>query len=189
MTFAAKIIHDGLLNENEGESIIVENYVIECKLMSSVHHPNIVQFLGLCMLPELKLPALVMELMHTNLHDFLVSEENINIPLTVKRSILRDVADGLHYLHSMTPEAIVHRDLSAKNVLLTSSLEAKISDFGNSRFLPSNYDWSQLTKAPGAAIYMPPEAEGSYDGTKLDIFSFGVLTLFTLTQVSYSVIV
>ena len=41
-----------------------------------------------------------------------------------------------------------------------------------------------MTKAPGASIYMPPEAledESKYD-TSIDIFSMGVVALFTLSQ-------
>ena len=181
MIFAAKIIHECLI-ENDPESIVVKNFVRECKLVSSIRHPNIVQFLGLGKLPsESKLPVLVMELMNTDLHLFLFDVPNI--PLIIKRSILRDVAAGLHYLHSLSPDPIAHRDLSARNVLLTSSLTAKISDLGNSQFLPPNLS-ETLTKVPGAHVYMPPEAfTKGYNGIKLDVFSFGHLALFTLTQV------
>jgi serine/threonine protein kinase len=54
--------------------------------------------------------------------------------LTLKRSMLEDVARGLLYLHKHTPQ-IVHRDLTAKNVLLTSCFVARITDFGNSRII------------------------------------------------------
>ena len=183
MTFAAKIIHKNLIENDEPESDIMKNFERECKLVSSIHHPNIIQFVGLGKLPsESKFPVLVMELMNDDLHKFLTNV--VNIPLIIKRSILRDVAAGLHYLHSLSPEPIAHRDLSARNVLLTSSLTAKISDLGNSRFLPPTERLS-LTKLPGAYVYMPPEAlTDEYDGFKVDIFSFGHLAVFTLTQVA-----
>ena len=56
------------------------------------------------------------------------------IPLVLKRSVLEDVAKGLLFLHSHEPQ-IIHRDLSAKNVLLTTSFTAKITDLGNSRIV------------------------------------------------------
>jgi len=42
-----------------------------------------------------------------------------------------------------------------------------------------------LARIPGTVVYMPPEAfdKGSRYGPRLDIFSFGHLALFTLTQV------
>ena len=109
-----------------------------------------------------------------------------NVPLVLKRALLEDVARGLLYLHKHNPQ-IVHRDLTAKNVLLTSSLVAKITDFGNSRIV--NLQPGQLARtlsqAPGTLVYMPPEAltTTSRYGPSLDIFSFGHLALFILTQV------
>ena len=100
-------------------------------------------------------------------------------------SILNDTASGLDYLHSQTP-AIIHRDLTAKNVLLDSQLRAKIADFGNSRIMDLYPEATPetLTSLPGTLEYMPPEAQGgsvAYDSS-LDVFSFGHLSLFTVTQ-------
>ena len=111
-----------------------------------------------------------------------------NIPLPVKLSILTDTCSGLVYLHGMK-SPIVHRDLTARNVLLTSSLSAKITDLGNSRIL--NFRPGQLAKTlsqnPGTTVYMPPEAinESHRYGPSLDVFSFGHLSLYTITQVSW----
>ena len=110
---------------------------------------------------------------------------NCNLLLKRKVSILLDTASGLEYLHSRTP-AIIHRDLTAKNVLLDSELRAKITDFGNSRIMDLDPESSPetLTSLPGTLEYMPPEAQGgnaSYDPS-LDVFSFGHLSLFTITQ-------
>ncbi|CAI8054066.1 Serine/threonine-protein kinase BRI1-like 1 [Geodia barretti] len=60
---------------------------------------------------------------------------------------------------------------------------AKIADLGMARIVPS-LRASTMTKAPGASIYMPPEAledESRYDVT-IDIFSLGVLAIFALSQ-------
>ena len=73
-----------------------------------------------------------MERLDGSLDDIL--ETVPNIPLVLKRSMLEDVSGGLFYLHKHTPQ-IIHRDLMAKNVLLTSSLVAKITDFGNARIV------------------------------------------------------
>ena len=45
-------------------------------------------------------------------------------PLSTKLLILQDVARAVVYLHSQNPP-IVHRDLTANNVLLTSNMRAK----------------------------------------------------------------
>ena len=182
---AGKRIHQALLEEGNAhvQSLVVK-YVEECQLLSNLRHPHIVQFIGLCFLPDSSLPLLIMELLLTNLDDLV--ENTPDIPLSLKISMLADVAKGLTYLHNRTPP-IIHRDLSAKNVLLNSAMVAKISDLGNSRIVtvePLQLAKS-LTRVPGTIVYMPPEA---FEGTcpysqKLDVFSFGHLALFTLIQV------
>ena len=149
--------------------------------MSKLRHPNIVQFLGLCTdSTESPFPGLVMERLRCSLDDVLTKyppTEQV-IPLGVKCSVLQDVARGLLFLHSHSPP-IVHRDLSARNVLLNSAMEAKLADFGVARII----DASSMTSNPGTALYMPPEAmESKSYSTSLDVFSFGHLMLFTLTQ-------
>ena len=152
--------------------------------MAEMRHPHVVLFLGLCFLEGSTLPVLVMERMDSSLDDLL--ESTPGLPLALKQSLLVDVVRGLLYLHTHNPP-VVHRDLSARNVLLTSSLVAKVSDLGNARIV--NLQPGQLartlTRLPGTMAYMPPEAfdEHSQYGPCLDIFSFGHLALFTLTQV------
>ncbi|CAI8036607.1 Putative serine/threonine-protein kinase/receptor R826 [Geodia barretti] len=81
---AAKKIHDIYLNPakvSEREiSEATAQFVRECKIMSTLRHPNIVQFLGLRFLPGSRLPALVMERLLTSLHDLLDPETDIPLP-------------------------------------------------------------------------------------------------------------
>ena len=157
----------------------------EIEIMVALSHPNIVNCKGVYFQPDALLPVLVMERLMTSLHDYLLSPKNSNLPVERKVSFLLDTARGLDYLHSHTP-AIIHRDLTAKNVLLDSQLKAKISDFGNSRImeLESGFSPGSMTTVPGTLNYMPPEAlekEQKY-GPSLDIFSFGHMSLFTIVQ-------
>ena len=165
--------------------------------MSTLRHPNIVQFLGVCFFPDSRLPALVMERLLTSLHDLLDPEPQpppgAPTPLSfftmsLKCSVLHDVASGLAYLHER-PSPIIHRDLSARNVLLNTAMVAKIADLGVARIVPRTVRAAAtMTKAPGAGIYMPPEAtaasssnteKSKYD-TSIDIFSLGVVAIFTI---------
>ena len=152
-------------------------------MMAGIRHPHVVQFLGLCYLEGSPLPVLVMERLDRDLDKLL--EASPGLPLTLKQSLLADVARGLLYLHTRNPP-IVHRDLSARNVLLTSSLVAKIGDLGNARIINMRPgQLATLSQVPGTLSYMPPEAfdDPPQYGPRLDIFSFGHLALFTLTQV------
>ena len=149
----------------------------EVVLHSQQRHPNIVQLMGVYYPPRSRLPMLIMEYLPFSLTQCLEKEE---LPLQMKYSILLDIAKGVCYLHGKRPP-IVHRDLTANNVLLTSSYTAKISDLGVSR-LADTFKKQQLTVAPGNAMVMPPEAlvdDPVYDH-KLDVFSYGCLILHVL---------
>ena len=181
---AGKKIHEILVDPfNQGADTIRAQFVAECMIMSRLRHPHIVQFLGICFLEGTTLPVLVMEYCPQSLDALL--EHRLNIPITMKVAFLNDVAKGLAYLHSHEPP-IIHRDLTARNVLLNSAMVAKITDFGVARVLNVHGNQAaSLTRTPGAVVYMPPEADqstASYN-TKLDIFSYGVVMLFTITQV------
>ena len=164
---------------------ITEKLCGEMILMMQIHHRNIVESKGVCFLAEHPLPVLLMERLMCSLHAYILDPAQVNLQLTCKLSFLRDVAKGLSYLHSHVP-VIIHRDLTAKNVLLDSKLTAKICDFGNSRVMDLDPDVTPetFTSIPGTLDYMPPEAHGvhtEYDPS-LDVFSFGHLALLTVTQ-------
>ena len=178
-------MHEALIDaDNDGAENIAVKYVQECQIMANLRHPNVALFLGVCFLENCLLPVLLMEKLDDCLDNLL--ETVPNIPLALKRLMLEDVARGLLYLHSHNPQ-IIHRDLTAKNVLLTSHLVSKLTDFGNSRIV--NLQPGQLARTlsrlPGTLVYMPPEAfeASSRYGPSLDIFSFGHLSLFVGLQV------
>ena len=123
---------------------------------------------------------LIMEYLPLSLTQCL--ETHQNLPLQIKYSILLDVAKGLNYLHCKR-FPIVHCDLTANNILLTSNFIAKISDLGVSRMIDT-FKKQQLTKVPGNFLVMPPEAfedNPIYDH-KLDVFSYGCLILHVFTH-------
>ncbi|CAI7989163.1 LRR receptor kinase SERK2 [Geodia barretti] len=200
---AAKKIHDIFLDRSEIPAAEIRRataqFVRECQLISTLDHQNIVKFLGVAFFPGSRLPALVMERLLTSLHDLLDPETDPPpppntpkpfFPLSLKCSILHNVACGLAYLHERTPP-VIHRDLSARNVLLNSGMVAKIVDLGVARIVPRMRTAATMTKGPGASVYMPPEAsapaksnaqKSKYDAS-IDVFSLGVVAIFTIGEV------
>ena len=173
---AGKKIHELLLRQGD-TSYQVRRFEEECRLLSQVRHPNIVQFLGVCFQQRVRAPILVMEFLPTNLTSCI--EQYGILPKEISYSILHDVALGLCYLHSQTP-AIIHRDLSSNDVLLTSNITAKISDLGVARILNlTPLQVSRMTQTPGTPAYMPPKvmvANPKYD-TSVDEFSYGIMMI------------
>ena len=173
---AGKKIHELLLRQG-GASYTVRRFEEECRLLSQVRHPTVVQFLGVHFQQGVPTPILIMEFLPTNLTSC-IDRYGI-LPKEISYSILHDVALGLCYLHRQTPP-IIHRDLSSNNVLLTSNMTAKISDLGVARILNlTPLQVSRMTETPGTPAYMPPEvmvANPKYD-TSIDEFSYGILMI------------
>ena len=171
---AGKKIHEVLLEQGD-DSYTLRRFKEECHLLSRVHHPNIVQFLGVHFQQGIRVPILVMEFLPYTLTSCI--EQYGIFPNEISYSILHDVALGLCYLHSQTPP-IIHRDLSSNNVLLTPNMTAKISDLGVARILNLAHLMTQ-TPGPGTPVYMPPEVMtgNSKYGTSVDEFSYGILMI------------
>ena len=174
---AGKKLHKNLYDQGMAMGPeILERFGVECELLSQLRHPRILQFLGLYLEDGSDVPILVLEYMPCALSDCIEQYGKLHKELSF--SILHDVSLGLHYLHTHSP-IIIHRDLTANNVLLTPGLTAKIADLGMAKILnitPAQMT-GRMTVCPGTISYMPPEAltsDPQYD-TKLDIFSFGVL--------------
>jgi len=189
---AAKMIHPILVEHQVRAG--QRNYVIdafrrEYSYCSTLEHVNVVDFLGIYYPTKSKIPVMVMELMDESLASFISRKPSVET--FTKISILLDISRGLHYLHSQQPP-VLHRDLSPNNVLLKkltkdgACLVAKIADLGVAKVIDvdSKETSKRLSRVPGTADFMPPEAykdSPSY-GLPLDIFSFGGIMLFVATH-------
>ena len=166
-TVAAKSMHHVLQESPHW----LKQFQNEMRIMSKICHPNIVKFIG-----EYE-NHIIMEYMDGGslyrLVDSLQAHER-TVSYKQKVSILGDIICALNYLHELH---IVHRDISSPNILLTSGLVAKLSDFGMSR----SFNSTRLrpgTVAPGCPLYMPPEALVSGEFTeKGDIFSYAIIAI------------
>ena len=155
----------------------------ECDFLSTIRHPNIVQYLCLYRNPDTGLPALLMELMDDSLTHFLESSTQ-PIPYHIQVNICHDITLALSFLHS---NSIVHRDLSSNNVLLIgNAVRAKVTDFGMASLGDQNPRATHhtFTMCPGTDVFMPLEAvqDKPVYTEKIDCFSFGVITLQILTR-------
>jgi len=86
--------------------------------------------------------------------------------------MVHDIVKGMLYLHSSKPNAILHRDLTTTNLLVSETLAVKVADFGLSR--PASPD-EQLTAAVGCVTWMAPELfRGEDYDEKVDVYSFAL---------------
>ena len=108
-------------------------------------------------------------------------------------SILHDIADGMAFLHSLTPE-MMHNDLKSDNVLIFDSLQNSFSPA--STFWPryATSDWLPAPECPTRGLSMGPKSRehaflpcarrddrDTYDEVKLRVYSFAITLLEVIT--------
>ena len=144
----------------------------ESIIASQLKHPNIIEFIGIC----IENHFLLFELMEgPQLLMYLRS--NTDLTLLDMLDMGHQVAQGCAYLEKMQ---FVHGDLAARNCLLSSADPkyrlVKIGDFGLSKDLYGKMYYSTQTDTSMAIRWMAPEAlTESIVSTKTDVWSFAVL--------------
>ncbi|XP_022774036.1 MDIS1-interacting receptor like kinase 2-like [Durio zibethinus] len=148
----------------------------EAKILSEIRHRSIVKLHGYCL--HRRCMFLIYEYMERGGLLCILSNDDEAVELNwVKRvEIIKSVAHALSYLHHDCFPPIVHRDISSNNIILNSSLEAFVADFGTARML--HLDSSNLTVLAGTIGYLAPELAYTIVATeKCDVYSFGILAL------------
>uniref|UniRef100_A0A0D9VWD1 Protein kinase domain-containing protein n=1 Tax=Leersia perrieri TaxID=77586 RepID=A0A0D9VWD1_9ORYZ len=157
----------------------------ELLLVVKLRHNNLAKLLGVCLDGQEKLlvyeylPNRSLDIFLFKRHEDLMSEL---LDWHTRYRIIYGVARGLLYLHEDTQARIIHRDLKASNILLDGDMTPKISDFGLARLFDSEKTTTITSQVVGTLGYMAPEyAVLGQISVKLDVYSFGVLTLEIIT--------
>jgi len=144
----------------------------------ATRHPNIVQFMGVWYRDgnNRSFPAIVTERMRHNLRSLMESHDDaLKIDFYHKMLILRDVSNGLRYLHSQNP-AIVHYGLTPSNIILLGCshccMTAKITNVGVAKAI-------KIPHHTFDSGFLPPEAANDDIQPSFDIFAFGMVLWYT----------
>ncbi|KAK2377406.1 lysM domain receptor kinase [Trifolium repens] len=164
-----------------------KEFYAELKILSRVHHLNLVGLIGYCVDGCL---FLVYEYIDNgNLSQNLRDLEREPLPWSTRMQIALDSARGLEYIHEHTARVYIHRDIKSENILLDKNFRAKVADFGLSKLAEVENSTSSAIVAEGTFGYMPPEyAHGVIAlSPKIDVYAFGVV-LYELISANPAVI-
>ena len=114
----------------------IKSFDVECKVLASVRHRNLVKVISLCSIPELR--ALVLQYMLNGSLEKWLYSFNYCLNLFQRVSIMLDVALALEYLHHGQSELVVHYDLKPSNVLLDDEMVTHVGDFGIAKIFAEN---------------------------------------------------
>ncbi|XP_052466060.1 activated CDC42 kinase 1 isoform X4 [Carassius gibelio] len=130
LSVAVKCLKTDVLNQPDA----LDDFICEVNAMHSLDHQNLIRLYGVVlthpmkMVTELAPFGSMLDRLRKTLGHFLIS--------TLCHYTIQ-ISNGMAYLES---KRFIHRDLAARNILLASSEQVKIGDFGLMRALPKNDD-------------------------------------------------
>eukprot|EP00889_Picochlorum_renovo_P005474 jgi/Picre1/32504/NNA_007850.t1 len=165
--------------EKSNEETTMSILETEADILSSLRHPNVVQFIGICS----DLRYCVRILRKGDLCNLLKSARVEDKFLPTWETCLKmmiDAATGILYLHSRS-KPIVHCDLKSSNILVDADYRVKICDF-NLSSLVEGTTGSSLGTAHNPRWLAPETLGGEGYSKESDVYAFGVVMWEMLTR-------
>ena len=175
---AIKVANPATLGEGRSGQRRRKLLLNEARAARMLNHPNIVAVYDAGV--EADLSHIVMEYVPggKTLQDYCRPERLLPLQEVLRLAI--SVACALDYAHR---KSVVHRDIKPRNILLTDTGEAKISDFGIALITSEDVEETQVLGYLGSPLYMSPEQLNGGDSIThhTDIFSLGAVLYELLT--------
>lgn len=147
--------------------------------LSKLRHRNIVRVQNMFIFTQCV--CIIMEYCEGGtLETYVLSNKRTDI--CVLQRLVKELLSGLVYCHN---ENIAHRDVTARNILLTQSMVLKLSDFGLA--VKSRDEHNKVMKSNeflGDSKYLPPEVlrREPFDPLLVDTWSVGCVVYFMFVK-------
>lgn len=176
-----------ILPERAGNHSFMQMFVDEARLATQLQHPNIASVYDIGMLEDLHFYT--MEYVHGETVRSLVERaqhQRRPLPVACVLTIIAGAAAGLHHAHDRTandgrPLAIVHRDVSPSNLLVSYEGHVKLVDFGVAK-AAGRAEKTKSGTVKGKICYLSPEqCRCERIDRRSDLFSLGIVMWEMLT--------
>ncbi|KAJ3688639.1 hypothetical protein LUZ61_017803 [Rhynchospora tenuis] len=162
-----------------------KEFLAELKVLTHVHHQNLVKLIGYCI--ERGLFLIYEYIDNGNLSQHLRSSVLPPLSWANRVQIALDSARGLEYIHEHTIPVYIHRDIKSDNILIDKNYHAKVADFGLTKI--KEVERIFLSKnIVGTFGYIPPEYSRGDISPKSDVYAFGVV-LYELISAKPAIII
>lgn len=157
----------------------VQEYLFdEAQVASSVDHPNVCKILELGQ--ERDVLFIAMEWLNGVPLSTLVSKlPQRRLAYRMAAYVVAQACSGLHAAHELTDDdgthlEVVHRDATPHNLMITSTGEVKVMDFGIVKSKNQQHQATQTGELKGKLAYLAPEQiRGRSVDRRVDIFTLG----------------
>ncbi len=165
-----------LLPQYAGDPAFVERFRREATSAAKLNHKNVVAVYDWGSHDDTFYMA--MEYVDgQSLAELLVASPKL--PLDTALAITSEAAAGLGFAHA---NGMVHRDVKPGNIMLTTTGEVKVADFGIAQALDGGESLTQTGNVMGTAAYFSPEqARGEEVDRRSDLYSLGVVLFEMVT--------
>jgi serine/threonine-protein kinase len=169
-----------LFSEYAKDDTFVERFRREARAAANLNHPNIVAIYDWGQ--QYGTYFIVMEYVEGRTLSEIIRTEG---PLHPNRGaeVTADVAAALAFAHR---NGVIHRDIKPGNILITSTGQVKVADFGIAQALTAEATQANLTQVGavmGTATYFSPEqAQGKPADPRSDLYSLGCVLYEMLTS-------
>lgn len=168
-TVAIKVIKLYALEESATFADVFEKIYRVVRTSTQLNHPNICIIYDLS--EEKKIPYITMEFVEGQDLETLLQKKH-QFKRSELFSLLQQVCDALDFAHK---KGVIHQDLKSTNILISSDLHVKITDFGIAGL--DEIAAAQTKKLLSIPYYISPEqALGEKVSAASDLFSLGVIT-------------
>ncbi|KAK3123949.1 hypothetical protein QOZ80_8AG0638420 [Eleusine coracana subsp. coracana] len=149
-------------------------FLAELKVLTHVHHLNLVRLIGFC--TESSLFLVYEYIDNGNLSQHLRGTGHEPLSWAARVQIALDSARGLEYIHEHTVPVYIHRDIKSANILIDKNYRGKVADFGLAKLTEVGNTSLPTRGIVGTFGYMPPEYARYGDvSPKVDVYAFGVV--------------